>query len=934
MTATATRGLLALLALAAAGRPELPRDEEREIRGERRERALREEREREHEKRPRAVRDDPALRARALLEKWGVETDASRGQKASIAAHESRRWAHLLPGAHLAAPLGAEAWVSLGPEDAEEEYNEGPYDAVDSGRPTAIAVDPRDPNVVYIALAGGGVWKTWNFISGAPNPTWVPIGEALGGLAVGALALDPSHPDTVYLALGDAFDQTGNGVYKSTNGGGTWTGVTLPGTPAPSSARDLKVDPTDPSRVWVLTDAGLFLSTDAGQSFAAVSLPGPNGGAGAGFWSLAWTGGSRWVLSGGKYDASYSFKGDLWLSDDGGRTWSSLGQSGALPATTAGRITLAAGNPARAGGAVVYAFAANGDGSAQLGFWRSLDGGRTWTNASGTLANPTFDSTCADQNVGQDQSWYNQAIAVDPGNDDHVIAGGSLCSVRTLNGTSASPTWELSSVWLNYGSDSTSGGDLPYVHADWHAALIFRAGGLICVIAGTDGGIYSSANLFAPGSTVGSHTTSPATWTGNNKGLVTHLLYSIGSGDPSRGNPNQVLMGLQDNGTRIRVPTRPTVFNQVIGGDGIGVAVGKGTSGEFLWGTVVTTYPGAYLVCRASVKDCTHGPGWENADPPVSGDQFAQFDTRFENLPTDATGAGFLTNTTSKIWRTDATLAWSAISPDFTPEVVRSLRASSTTANLFGAVLSGGKYAVTSDGVTWTTSQPLSAGGESLRYATTLDFPPSLPVGASAGDVFVVGTAAPTTESGNPVPDAVGHLFFTTDRGQTWTPIHGDGSGDDLPNVPVFAVRYDPTDASDQTLYVGTDLGVYRTTNGGRTWERFGAGLPLVRVTDLYLPPNASLLRIATYGRGAWEIYPSSGAWRGVSGDGDFDRNQAIDFRDLGALTTRMGTDPSTRGWPTYSWIVDLDPGAASPAVSGIDDGDLSALLGKFGGHP
>lgn len=935
MTTTVTRGLLALLALAVGTRAE-PKSELVRERAERAERREQQEH-REHRRDPRAVRDDPAQRAWALLQKWGRETDASRGQRAGIAAHEARRWAHLLPGAQLAAPLGAESWVSLGPEDAEQEYNDGPYEAVDSGRPTAIAVDPRDPNVVYLALAGGGVWKTWNFISGAPSPTWVPIGENLGALAVGALALDPSNPDTLYLALGDAFDQTGNGVYKSTDGGGTWSGpVALGGSLTPTSARDLKVDPTDPTRVWVLTDAGLYLSTDAGASFAEVGLPGRSGGAGAGLWSMAWAGGQSWVVAGGNYDAQYDFVGDLWRTDDGGRSWSSLGAAGALPANAAqaGRMTLAAGNPGRAGGAVIYAQVGNLDGSAQLGFWRSLDGGKTWSDASGTLANPTFDDTCGDQNVAQDQSWYNQAIAVDPTNDDHVISGGSLCSVRTMNGTASKPSWELASVWLNYDTDRTSGGDLAYVHADWHAVAVVAANGKIWVLAGTDGGIFSSPNLFAPGSTVGSRTASPVSWAGNNRGLVTHLLYAIGSGDPGRGDPDRVLMGLQDNGTRLRLPNRPTVYNQVIGGDGIGVAVGKGTAGEYLWGTVVTSYPGAYEVCKASVSDCTDGASWQGADPPVSGNDFAEFDTRFDAVVTDPSGAAFITNTTTKVWLTDASLRWTALSPDFSPEHVRSVRASATTAKLYGAVLSSGLFAVTSDGATWTTSQPLSAEGSQLYYATTMDFPPALPSGAQPGDVYLAGTAAPVDASGNPVPDAVGHLFLTTDRGQTWSPLHGDGSGDDLPNVPLFSVRYDPSDAAAQTIYAGTDLGVYRTIDGGKTWQRFGAGLPLVRVTDLFVPPNGSLVRIATYGRGAWEIYPVSGASRGVSGDGDFDRNQALDYRDLAALTTRMGTDPSTSGWPTYSWIMDVDPGSVTPAVSGIDDADLSALLAKLGGHP
>jgi hypothetical protein len=122
---------------------------------------------------------------------------------------------------------------------------------------------------------------------------------------------------------------------------------------------------------------------------------------------------------------------------------------------------------------------------------------------------------------------------------------------------------------------------------------------------------------------------------------------------------------------------------------------------------------------------------------------------------------------------------------------------------------------------------------------------------------------------------------------------------------------------------------MYRTTDGGNTWARYGAGLPMVRVNDVYIAKNGGLLRIATYGRGLWEIFPGVNNPHGVPGDGDFDRNLSIDFLDLGALASRLGTTPVTSTTPLYDWNMDL-----TGTVNAIDESDLTALLAKFGSRP
>jgi hypothetical protein len=171
-------------------------------------------------------------------------------------------------------------------------------------------------------------------------------------------------------------------------------------------------------------------------------------------------------------------------------------------------------------------------------------------------------------------------------------------------------------------------------------------------------------------------------------------------------------------------------------------------------------------------------------------------------------------------------------------------------------------------------------------------------------------------------------------------PFHGNGTGLDLPNVPIYTVVYDPTDNSDKAIWVGTELGVYRTTDGGNTWAPYGLGLPMVRVWDIHIANNGSLIRIATYGRGVWEIYPNSEpATLASAGNGDFDKNGVVDFFDMASLAARMGSTPDLTpgfvGDMVYDNLVDLDPTIpAGKTQTTIDETDLAALVGKFGSNP
>ncbi len=117
-----------------------------------------------------------------------------------------------------------------------------------------------------------------------------------------------------------------------------------------------------------------------------------------------------------------------------------------------------------------------------------------------------------------------------------------------------------------------------------------------------------------------------------------------------------------------------------------------------------------------------------------------------------------------------------------------------------------------------------------------------------------------------------------------------------------------------------------------------GEGFPVVPARDIYVAKNQDFIRVATYGRGIWEIYPSATANHGAPGNGDYDRNLQLDWIDLAAMSSRLGVTPANTAQPLYSWIMDITgdiTGTGSgPPLQQIDDSDLTALLASFGGHP
>ncbi len=932
--------------------------------------------------------DDPFSRWMAHKAYWGVPTSEDSTVLLDEARAEAQRWPGLMPrafgqGADKGLGQSANSWVNLGPTNARFQFNGRPYLQVDSGRISGIAVHPKDQNVAYISTSGGGVWKTFNLF--AEDPTWQPVSETLGNLAVGDMAMDPQNPETLYLGLGDFVDTVGGQVVKTVNGGASWEApVALAGT-YPASVgnravqaqrvRAIKVDPNDSNILLVGTEAGLYRSTDAGASFQLLDLPNVGTQTPDTVWTIAYTGQvggvSRWAISGTAYaapnaaapSAATGVRGDIWVSTDAGQSWSSRMAANALPdydnnpstLPDVSRIALAAGTPSEdATRTVMFALTGQFSNTANgYGIWRSTDSGHTWQDVSGAGGgqgqprNMTFldTSQCASINVHNNQAWYNSTIAVDPGDSNRVILGGTYCGLRTINGLAGQPIWETVSHWLPAYTDSalTDDGVLPYVHADWHRTLVVRTPTGYMTMVGCDGGLFTSTNVFTPGQ-INQQTVQ---WRFPNRGLATHLMYNVASGDPATGNQFIAFAGLQDNGTRFRdTEGAPTTFNQIIGGDGIGVAASRVGEDSIYWGSVQYS---STRYCDPDVpanRGCNQGTSWSTLRPPIgaaaggcNGDA-TTFLTKVMAVNTGNRPAA-ITGTTYGVFRMIGTPSatnprWQPLGTCTTATGVRALGVSGTVDGLYGVAGTGGRFRVTSNCTldtpaaqcVWTTTNlmgvDLNGNGtvdasETPTFTSSIDFPPNH-TGITPGDMFVGSSAVlPSAQ-----PAGTGRVYLTRNRGQTWENITGD-----LPNVAVNVVRFDLSDSTNQTLFAGTDLGVYRTTNLGATWERYGVGLPLVKVTDMFVGRTGGLLRVSTFGRGLWEVYPSATAERGVAGNGDYDRNGQLDFVDLLSTANRLGTSPATESKPYYDWNQDL-VGTANT----VDDADLAQLLNRYGGRP
>ncbi|MBI2864351.1 MAG: VWA domain-containing protein [Chloroflexi bacterium] len=422
------------------------------------------------------------------------------------------------------ANLVRDGWAWLGPGNI-------------GGRVRSILVHPSTPATMWLGSVSGGIWKTTD--GGA---SWQPLDNFMANLAVSTLAMHPTNPDIIYAGTGEGFFNfdaiQGAGIFRTADGGNTWTQL-------PSTANldfyyvnRLAVDPTDGRIILAATNNGIFRTTNEGATWTretnvrALDLKfHPTNS------SLAVAGGSS---------------GNAWYSTDGGATWTTA--SGNPSWTGAGRVELAY---ARSNPSIVYAsvnrITRTDSWGNQLGgeVYRSADGGRSYARV----------------NTGTEylasQGWYDDAIWVDPTDADILVVGG----VDLWRSTNGGSTLTRISEWWRAPSSA---------HADHHAIVAhpsFDGNTNKTVFFGNDGGIYKAADVYTVQTASG--------WQELNNNLGITQFYGA-AGNPTSG---VIVGGTQDNGT-LRYTGGVENWSTMYGGDG-GFSAADPTDSKYFYGEYV-----------------------------------------------------------------------------------------------------------------------------------------------------------------------------------------------------------------------------------------------------------------------------------------------------------------------------------------------------------
>ena len=758
------------------------------------------------------------LRADHVATLQGMDTARPDSRAKSVEQMEQSERALARRRAELNQPL-APMWQPLGPAPI-------PISATtsNSGRVSAIAVHPTNPDILYVGTAQGGLYRSVN-----GGTTWTPLMDGALTLAIGAVAISPSDPTTIFVGTGESTlcgsgCFIGVGLYRITNadsnpvvspilnkdatGADVFTG---------RAVSEIIVHPTDPNILFTATTSGV-----AGIGASTTGLALPNAGiyrttnamsADPRFTKLTIQGTlgvSRSVtdLAIEPGNPNRLLAGVVGSGGDGG-VYLSTDALAATPTFARTLTTLDGANPGRTElavhktGAVVTVYAATGFATTATNgtLFKSIDGGATFLPAGGGNG---FCST---------QCFYDIAVAVDPTDVNKVYLGGSPNLVFGRSTTAGAAF-----------SNSATG-----LHVDTQAFAIAPSNPSI-VYFGSDGGIWRTNDVNA----------TPIVWTTLNNSTFSATQFMGLALHPT--DRNYLLGGTQDNGTEFLAPdgvtwlrsdggdggfavidqnaTSPTntvayhtYFNQTTTQVGFERALTTEPNGDPFWNTFLGCRNGTSnngILCADQVlfyAPLVRGPGNPNTIYYGSNRLY-----RSENQGTTMTDvSGTLPARISAI----------AIAPQ--NDDVR-----------LAGLTNGQVFLSTTAGATTMTNV---TGSIPARYVGRIAIDPA------NADIAYVALNGFGLVAGQHVWKTTNLLSGTP----TWTP-----AGNGIPDTPVNAFAIDP--ANPQILYAGADIGVFRSVDGGANWEPFSEGLPRLAVFGMEIQPVHRVLRIATHGRGIYEM--------------------------------------------------------------------------------
>jgi hypothetical protein len=718
----------------------------------------------------------------------------------------------------VAMPVSTGTWTDLGPTDI-------------GGRITDLVVDSAHPDTIFVAAAGGGIWKSAD--RGLTYSTAWPDSypQAIGALARGS-------DGTLWAGTGEAnppgggLTYFGDGIYKSTDNGASWQ---FSGLPDSGSFGRIVVDSTNPNRIFAAASGtvststaqrGIYRSLDGGATWVQVLAP-----------TTATTGGvdvtidptnpnklfaAMWDHTRNSGARTYGGVGSgLYLSLDGGDTWTRIQNivgavssydtsgSGLTVSSTLGRIgvAIAPSDPTR-----VYVMFGNQTG-ADKGFYVSNDGGNSFVNSGRPGASSGFE-------------WWFGRVWVDPVNKDRLFAADVNLRLSTNGGA----------TWANSGS----------VHADQHA-MAWDPNVPNRVYLGNDGGVYRSDS------------------NGTNNTWVHAVNEPWNQGyhvDVAADDPNRIVVGLQDNGSNrtftngSSTPTPPFSWNSYGGGDGHYVVMDQ-TNHNFYYacsqgGACARRTDTATTSTNASITGGRHGVRY-TTDAPLVIDP---------NNPLVVYSAGQVLDRSLTRGGSPYTQLspGSATDPGLPGPIDAAHSDTGLYANLYGAITAVGLakdpapgsvspnnyaqtiYVGTDTGLLYRTSNAGGAWtqitGVPNRWVNGIAVDPADP-----NHAYVVF-------SGYREGDNAANIWETHD-GTTFTNISGN-----LPNAPLDAVVYDKPD---NIVIVSGDLGVYFLRQPpnlppSTNWSRFGTNLPNTSVQDIKIQQSTQKLYAMTFGRGVQTI--------------------------------------------------------------------------------
>jgi hypothetical protein len=397
-----------------------------------------------------------------------------------------------------------------------------------AGRTRSILIDSADPtgNTVLVGSVSGGIWKSTN--AKASTPTWVHTSGMMDNLAIGSLVQDPNNPSVLYAGTGEGYFNVdavkGNGIWKSSNGGNTWS--RLSSTANEAFYYTLRLEMNSLGYLFASTrKSGVMRSTNGGASWTKVL--------GENVYADSDKAVDLEIMSDGTLFASMGlFDTDgIYRSTNNGNSWVKLTEG--LPDSDYHRIEMAC-SPQNNN--IIYALfqdASNGNCSA---LYKSLNKGSSWTEMNLPLA-------FGMDNFARQQAWYNLAIAVAPDNYNRVIIGGIDLHLSNNGGSS----WTQISQWAGLAG-------LQYVHADQHCIAFDNDGET--VYFGHDGGISRCLDI-----------------TDNNPGIETintgyNVTQFYGAAIHPDASQPKILAGAQDNGTQLFSSPGMNATSEIAGGDG------------------------------------------------------------------------------------------------------------------------------------------------------------------------------------------------------------------------------------------------------------------------------------------------------------------------------------------------------------------------------